>query len=87
MGSWHANASMNLRVLILPACLSALVFGATLTNRSTASRRGPFGTSGFQENSLTGKREAAYRANNRGVALLEQYKTKEAAEAFTRALE
>jgi len=32
------------------------------------------------------KREAAYRANNIGVALLEQYKAKEAAESFTRAL-
>ena len=33
------------------------------------------------------KREAAYRANNIGVALLEQYKTKEAVDSFTRALE
>lgn len=33
------------------------------------------------------KREASYRANNIGVALLEQYKTKEAVESFTRALE
>jgi Flp pilus assembly protein TadD len=33
------------------------------------------------------KREAAYRANNIGAALLEQYKAKEAAESFTRALE
>lgn len=32
------------------------------------------------------KREAAYRANNIGVALLEQYKAKEAAEEFRRAL-
>ena len=31
-------------------------------------------------------REAAYRANNRGVALLEQYKYKEGAEEFRRAL-
>jgi Tfp pilus assembly protein PilF len=33
------------------------------------------------------KREAAYRANNIGVALLEQYKTKDAVDSFTRALE
>jgi tetratricopeptide (TPR) repeat protein len=33
------------------------------------------------------KREAAYRANNIGAALLEQYKAKEAVESFTRALE
>ncbi|HEY8203113.1 MAG TPA: tetratricopeptide repeat protein [Pyrinomonadaceae bacterium] len=33
------------------------------------------------------KREAAYRANNIGVALLEQYKAKEAVESFQRALE
>ena len=32
------------------------------------------------------KREEAYRQNNLGVALLEQYKPKDAAEAFTRAL-
>jgi tetratricopeptide (TPR) repeat protein len=32
-------------------------------------------------------REDAYRANNLGVALLEQYKYKEGAEAFTRALQ
>ncbi len=33
------------------------------------------------------KREAAYRANNIGVGLLEQYKAREAAESFSRALE
>src|SRR6266508_3390099 len=33
------------------------------------------------------KREAAYRANNVGVALLEQYKAKEAVDQFKRALE
>jgi tetratricopeptide (TPR) repeat protein len=33
------------------------------------------------------KRESAYRANNVGVALLEQYKAKEAAESFEHALE
>ena len=33
------------------------------------------------------KREEAYRANNLGVALLEQFKHKEAADAFRRALQ
>lgn len=36
--------------------------------------------------SAAASREDAYRANNLGVALLEQYKYKEGAEAFTRAL-
>jgi tetratricopeptide (TPR) repeat protein len=40
------------------------------------------------ERSLTfANREEAYRANNLGVALLEQYKPKEAAASFSRALE
>jgi Tfp pilus assembly protein PilF len=38
------------------------------------------------EQSAFDKREAAYRANNLGVAQLEQYKSKDAAESFTRAL-
>src|SRR5216683_2392390 len=41
----------------------------------------PAGQSAFE------KSEAAYRANNIGVALLEQYKAKDAVESFTRALE
>lgn len=40
-----------------------------------------------REQSSLDKREAAYRANNLGVALLEQYKGKEASESFARALE
>jgi len=39
------------------------------------------------EQSTSDKREAAYRANNVGVALLEQYKPKDAADSFQRALE
>ncbi|HEY3102844.1 MAG TPA: FG-GAP-like repeat-containing protein [Pyrinomonadaceae bacterium] len=39
------------------------------------------------EQSAFEKREAAYRANNIGVALLEQYKAKEAVDSFRRALE
>src|SRR5713101_2953287 len=41
----------------------------------------PAGQSAFE------KSEAAYRANNIGVALLEQYKAKDAVESFARALE
>ncbi len=40
-----------------------------------------------EQKSATSAREDAYRANNLGVALLEQYKYKEGAEAFTRALQ
>src|SRR4029453_18668079 len=39
------------------------------------------------EQSKTNAREDAYRANNIGVALLEQFKHKEAADAFKRALQ
>src|SRR5689334_9241908 len=46
-------------------------------------------TSGDRQNApaKTSAREDAYRANNLGVALLEQYKYKEAADAFKRALQ
>src|SRR5947209_5819259 len=53
-----------------------------LASESGSSRqRATSGQSAFE------KREAAYRANNIGVALLEQYKTKDAVEEFRRALE
>src|SRR5438034_4263891 len=42
---------------------------------------------GVSEQSAFEKREAAYRANNLGVAMLEQYKVKDAVAYFTRALE
>ncbi len=45
-----------------------------------------FVTDAATEQSSIEKREAAYRANNIGVALLEQYKPKDAAESFERAL-
>src|SRR5262245_54282315 len=46
-------------------------------------------TSAHRQNvgAKTDAREDAYRANNLGVALLEQYKYKEAADAFKRALQ
>src|ERR1044072_2144985 len=40
-----------------------------------------------QNGSKANNREDAYRANNIGVALLEQFKPKEAADAFRRALQ
>ncbi|MDQ2937742.1 MAG: FG-GAP-like repeat-containing protein, partial [Acidobacteriota bacterium] len=54
--------------------------------------RTPAVTSATGEQTVTNqtnedKREAAYRANNIGVGLLEQYKAREAAELFSRALE
>src|SRR6266550_3194844 len=61
------------------------IAGTTLLESSTAtSLTGvgpPSGQSAFE------KSEAAYRANNIGVALLEQYQAKEAVDSFTRALE
>ena len=47
---------------------------------------GAFTLTVSSEQSIADKREAAYRANNVGVALLEQYKPKDAAESFQRAL-
>jgi tetratricopeptide (TPR) repeat protein len=47
---------------------------------------GPKASASVQQSNLE-KREAAYRANNVGVALLEQYKAKEAIDYFRRALD
>lgn len=44
-------------------------------------------TASMQTTTTVATREDAYRANNLGVALLEQYKYKEGAEAFARALQ
>ena len=86
-GSCHPNANMK-----SPRAFSALlalfllvVAGTTLIDHSGAmpSTRAD---STAQQSSIE-KREAAYRANNIGTALLEQYKAKEAVESFTRALE
>jgi Tfp pilus assembly protein PilF len=73
-------------LLILFACLCACaISGDTLIESSAAT---PATTaSALSAQSAFEKSEAAYRANNIGVALLEQYKAKEAADSFTRALE
>ncbi|MDQ6652973.1 MAG: FG-GAP-like repeat-containing protein [Acidobacteriota bacterium] len=47
----------------------------------------PVNQSPAEQSSEQTKREEAYRANNIGVGLLEQYKAREAAESFNRALE
>src|SRR5712692_6383972 len=63
--------------------VTVIFTGVTQIDSSRTTRLAEAGiqTSGIE------KREAAYRANNLGVALLEQYKAKEAAEEFKRALE
>jgi tetratricopeptide (TPR) repeat protein len=70
---------------VIPLSLSLAIAGATLIESSTAlsspDTGAPAGQSAFE------KSESAYRANNIGVALLEQYKAKDAVESFTRALE
>jgi tetratricopeptide (TPR) repeat protein len=62
--------------LLLPGLLVSAFF---LTGPSLAQRQTPPGPA-------LASREDAYRANNIGVALLEQFKHKEAAEAFRNAL-
>ncbi|HYV00061.1 MAG TPA: tetratricopeptide repeat protein, partial [Pyrinomonadaceae bacterium] len=67
---------MNIRSLILCGVFTAafLLAGKSLAERPPQT--GP----------ALASREDAYRANNIGVALLEQFKHKEAAEAFRNAL-
>jgi Flp pilus assembly protein TadD len=67
---------------VLPFILLTFA-AATLVQRSHARRS----LISEQQSSSFEKREAAYRANNIGVALLEQYKAKEAVESFNKALE
>src|SRR5713101_7231818 len=72
-------------VSLLALFLLLIISGAALIDRSGLMRL--FSASFSENQSAFDKREAAYRANNVGVALLEQYKSKEAAEEFKRALE
>src|SRR5260370_670425 len=72
----------------LVALLTALLiasFGALLVQHSQAINSAQRKTSGnaFRVD----QREAAYRANNLGIALLEQFKAGEAVNSFTRALQ
>jgi tetratricopeptide (TPR) repeat protein len=66
------------RRLLLFSTVAAVLCAVALSGRTQTSPAG-------QKAAAT--REDAYRANNLGVALLEQYKYKEGAEAFTRALQ
>src|SRR5207253_1520815 len=72
--------------VILSALLfSCVIAGAELIKPSAVTS--PTNASTISDQSAFEKSEAAYRANNIGVALLEQYKAKDAADSFTRALE
>ncbi len=66
---------------LLISSLSLTVADSTLIRHSSARAVAPADQSSFD------KREAAYRANNLGVAFLEQYKAKEAVGSFTQALD
>src|SRR3989441_9774420 len=72
-------------LLVLTAGFLFLIsVSPTLIDRDTGLR---WSRAGAAEQTAFEKREAAYRANNLGVAMLEQYKAKDAVEYFTRALE
>ena len=73
-----------LAFVILLALLLNAIAGAALISSSTAATTSP--TTATNQQSAFEKSEAAYRANNIGVALLEQYKARDAVESFTRAL-
>jgi tetratricopeptide (TPR) repeat protein len=67
--------------LTLPAVLLISLAVSTILIRETSARLPT------QTSSALDSREDAYRANNVGVALLEQFKYKEAADSFRRALQ
>src|SRR6266576_3247812 len=73
------NSSRHLLLLTISILAAAIWFSSPGIDSSRAEISNA--QSAFE------KREAAYRANNIGVALLEQYKAKEAVDSFTRALE
>ena len=71
--------------LVITAALLFLVnTGSKLTDRTDVRS---MLADASAEQSAFDRREAAYRANNIGVAFLEQYKAKEAVASFTQALE
>src|SRR5258707_10959727 len=87
-GSCHPSATMkrSTTLLILFACLCACAISGDTLMESSAAK--PATTaSDLSDQSAFEKNEAAYRANNLGVALLEQYKARDAVDSFTRALE
>ncbi|HEX8087924.1 MAG TPA: tetratricopeptide repeat protein, partial [Blastocatellia bacterium] len=76
---WIQRHSASAAVILL------CVFATTLTGLTQTGRPQSPGKPDAQ-GGASANREAAYRANNIGVALLEQFKYKEAAEEFQRAL-
>src|SRR2546421_1449302 len=72
-------------VILLALFLSFAIAGAKSIESSAAMFSPQPGAIAAQ--STFEETEAAYRANNIGVALLEQYKARDAVESFTRALE
>src|SRR5439155_2776707 len=72
-------------VILLTLFLFLALAGTTLIDSSAAMSSTQ--ASALVEQAAFEKREAAYRANNLGVAMLEQYKAKDAVEYFNRALE
>lgn len=70
--------NFKIRAALLGISISVMA-AALLLNSTSAHRQ--------SEQSKAAAREEAYRANNIGVALLEQFKHKEAADAFKRALQ
>src|SRR5712664_4307775 len=74
-----------LAFILLALFLSLAIAGSTLIE-SSAAMSSPQAAAASKQSAFE-TTEAAYRANNIGVALLEQYKAKDAVESFTRALE
>jgi tetratricopeptide (TPR) repeat protein len=73
-------------LVVLLATLLLISLGALLVQQSHAINSAQEKSAQATASSIE-QREAAYRANNLGVALLEQFKAKEAADSFRRALQ
>src|SRR5256884_1959856 len=84
VGSCHPSSNMKSAAFVI-LLFSCAIAGAELIKSSTATPSIRAGALSAQ--SAFEKSEAAYRANNIGVALLEQYKAKEAVDSFARALQ
>src|SRR5712691_8384562 len=79
------NFSRRAIFLAFLVCVSTTIAIELTQNAATKSARP--GQKSSNQAIEYAKRETAYRANNIGVGLLEQYKPKQAAESFSRALE
>jgi tetratricopeptide (TPR) repeat protein len=75
------------RTIFLAFLISIFTAIAIELTRDAATQSARPGQNSSNQSTEYAKREAAYRANNIGVGLLEQYKAKEAVESFSRALE